>query len=114
MEGTHGASEGAAAAGIYSSTLSGDGMRNVTSGPSTSEVPPLETNQWIPESLRGYNLHPNESQQSTLVPLPPVTPKLDGQPAEERDSYSNEFGEMPYHPRGWTGRLPGPAPQDFD
>ena len=45
------------------------------------------------------------------MPLPPVAPAPAA--AEERDSfvpYDAAAGRCLYHPRGWTGRLPGPAP----
>lgn len=50
------------------------------------------------------------------VPLPPVHPleperALTEADIEERDSFVDEraVGSAPYHPRGWKGRLPGPA-----
>lgn len=63
---------------------------------------------WIPESLVGFELDPVLPPVS--VPLPPVRPgiKETGE-YEERDSYDEHVSLRPYHPSGWSGRLPGPA-----
>jgi hypothetical protein len=103
-----------AAAGIDVSAVSGDRVRNDSSNPSPSRHHPLNTNQWIPESLLEYNLHCDESKQSAPVPLPPVTPGLGGGQTEERDSYSSNVSKRPYHPQDWIGTLPGPAPRGSD
>ncbi|KAL5534852.1 hypothetical protein ACEPAG_1317 [Sanghuangporus baumii] len=90
--------------------------------------------RWVPASLRNFSLSPMRTRTST--PLPPVSPGYDAATGmyEERDSYAtitNEnvdpsgdnnvdvartraermrnFEYAPYHPCGWTGRLPGPA-----
>lgn len=59
--------------------------------------------QWIPDSLRVFDLTPYA--KSTPVPLPPVEPC----PNDERDSFDARVSASPYHPDGWQGRLPGPA-----
>ena len=68
--------------------------------------------RWVPDSLKLYDLAP--LSKATPLPLPPVRPFLDsnGKLLEERDSYSADASENPYHPRGWIGRLPGPALMD--
>ena len=62
---------------------------------------------WIPRSLLAFDL--TRTYKSCPVPLAPVRPSLwDG---EERDSFSaDELPHNPYHPEGWMGKLPGPAP----
>lgn len=64
---------------------------------------------WIPSSLRGYDLTPEEFNKATPVPLPPVSPSL--VLGEERDSWDENYGLAPYHPREWHAkpRLPGPG-----
>lgn len=64
---------------------------------------------WIPTSLKGFNLRSEEFHKCTPVPLPPVSPCT--YPYEERDSWDENVGAEPYHPREWDkkGRLPGPA-----
>ncbi|KAH0838854.1 hypothetical protein J3R83DRAFT_7268 [Lanmaoa asiatica] len=68
--------------------------------------------QWIPQSLVDFNITPAEYTKPTSVPLPPVTAYKD--PAsdewiEERNSWDENVGMLPYHPCGWKGTLPGPA-----
>ncbi|OCB89503.1 hypothetical protein A7U60_g3298 [Sanghuangporus baumii] len=90
--------------------------------------------RWVPASLRNFSLSPVRTRTST--PLPPVSPGYDAATGmyEERDSYATvtdenvdpsgdnsadvartraermrNFEYAPYHPCGWTGRLPGPA-----
>lgn len=68
---------------------------------------------WLPDSLRGLDLSPLE--KATPVPLPPVQPFADPRTCdlvEERDSFDDHVPQAPYHPKGWTGRLPGPALMD--
>lgn len=62
---------------------------------------------WVPNSLQGFNLVPEEFHKATPVPLPPVSPSQ----YEERDSWDENVGMTPYHPREWCSRprLPGPA-----
>jgi hypothetical protein len=61
---------------------------------------------WIPSSLRFFDLTP--IPKSVPVPLPPMHTFTN----EEHNLFFDEFhvGEMPYHPNGWRGYLPGPAP----
>ena len=68
--------------------------------------------RWVPDSLKLYDLAP--VGKATPLPLPPVRPFLDsnGKVLEERDSYSSDASENPYHPLGWIGRLPGPGLMD--
>lgn len=68
--------------------------------------------RWVPDSLKLYDLTP--TKKGTPLPLPPVRPFVDsnGKVLEERDSYSPDVSDSPYHPRGWIGRLPGPALTD--
>lgn len=66
--------------------------------------------RWIPDSLRGFVLDLDSALQKTIVsvPLPPVTPNPIG---EERNSWDQNVGNAPYHPREWEikPRLPGPG-----
>ncbi|OSD04148.1 hypothetical protein PYCCODRAFT_1364894 [Trametes coccinea BRFM310] len=62
---------------------------------------------WVPDSLKRFDLTP--STESALVPLPPVRPFQGSNQVEERDSFDKNASVMPYHPRGWKGRLPGPG-----
>ncbi|KAI1787858.1 hypothetical protein LXA43DRAFT_895617, partial [Ganoderma leucocontextum] len=62
---------------------------------------------WVPESLQMFNLTPVTT--STPVPLPPVRPSEDPDRLEERDSFDENASLTPYHPQGWSGRLPGPG-----
>lgn len=61
---------------------------------------------WIPASLRLFNFISEDSFKAAPIPLPPVRPNL---PREERDSWDENVGTVPYHPSGWKGVLPGPA-----
>lgn len=65
--------------------------------------------RWVPESLKTFDLTP--MTKGTPVPLPPVRPFQDMNVYffEERDSFDENTPVNPYHPRGWTGRLPGPG-----
>ncbi|KIK62415.1 hypothetical protein GYMLUDRAFT_41855 [Collybiopsis luxurians FD-317 M1] len=65
--------------------------------------------RWIPESLRGFVLE--GIQKTTSVPLPPVNPSA----FDERDSWDENVGNAPYHPREWIfkPRLPGPGINSF-
>ncbi|KAF5392203.1 hypothetical protein D9757_001419 [Collybiopsis confluens] len=65
--------------------------------------------RWIPESLRGYILE--GLQKTTPIPLPPVKPSV----YEERNSWDENVGDAPYHPREWDckPRLPGPGVHNF-
>ncbi|KAH8833129.1 hypothetical protein DL96DRAFT_709261 [Flagelloscypha sp. PMI_526] len=67
---------------------------------------------WIPPSLRGFNLIPDEFCVAAPIPLPLAvfgsTSELDGV-REERDSSATQAHSNPYSEEGWTGRLPGPA-----
>ncbi|KAF9221269.1 hypothetical protein BS17DRAFT_768790 [Gyrodon lividus] len=68
--------------------------------------------QWIPQSLVDFNITPAEYTKSTPVPLPPVTAFKDAvsdEWIEERNSWDENVGFLPYHPCGWRGALPGPA-----
>ncbi|KAH7884089.1 hypothetical protein F5I97DRAFT_1814686 [Phlebopus sp. FC_14] len=68
--------------------------------------------QWIPQSLVNFNINPVEYTKATSVPLPPVTAFKDAvsdEWIEERDSWNENVGVLPYHPCGWKGTLPGPA-----
>lgn len=64
-------------------------------------------NVWVPSSLLGFRLLPAQCHAATPVPLPPAIPSV----WEERDSWDENVGEAPYHPREWMykPRLPGPA-----
>ncbi|THH23247.1 hypothetical protein EUX98_g7930 [Antrodiella citrinella] len=64
---------------------------------------------WIPDSLRLFNLMP--IGKATPVPLAPVQPYHDPRTAvwEERDSFDVHVARRPYHPEGWSGKLPGPG-----
>ncbi|KAE9406348.1 hypothetical protein BT96DRAFT_250298 [Gymnopus androsaceus JB14] len=67
--------------------------------------------RWIPDSLRGFILDLDSAFQLksiVSIPLPPVTPSPYG---EERDSWDENVGNAPYHPREWQvkPRLPGPG-----
>ncbi|KAF8213662.1 hypothetical protein K438DRAFT_1957027 [Mycena galopus ATCC 62051] len=81
---------------------------------------PPSPSRWIPASLRSFNLLAPEVIPAAPVPLLPVSPKrasdvesdLGGpQWDEERDSWDENVGSAPYHPRDWekTHRLPGPS-----
>lgn len=79
--------------------------------------------RWVPDSLRNFDLTP--TRKSVPTPLPPVSPYHDPVTGEqeERDSFTTagtpadentappgaRVYEAPYHPCGWSGRLPGPA-----
>lgn len=60
---------------------------------------------WIPPSLLGFNLKPEDFKKSVPVPLPPVVPSK----TEERNSWDENVDASPYHPRGWKHKLPGPG-----
>ena len=64
--------------------------------------------RWIPFSLLAFDLTPAEYHKSTPVPLPPVTPSMNGRWIEERNSWDENVGIAPYH-TDWTGKLPGPG-----
>ena len=73
---------------------------------------PTSPIQWVPASLLGFKLFPIEFAISTPVPLPPVTAYQDPHTSEwieERDSYDENVGANPYHPKDWKGKLPGPG-----
>ncbi|KAK1224964.1 hypothetical protein PQX77_012113 [Marasmius sp. AFHP31] len=61
--------------------------------------------RWIPNSLSNFNLE--GAQKTVVVPLPPVSPSE----WEERNSYDENVGTSPYHPREWQYKpwLPGPG-----
>ncbi|KAL0563667.1 hypothetical protein V5O48_018399 [Marasmius crinis-equi] len=61
--------------------------------------------RWIPSSLLNFNLE--FPQKTVSIPLPPVSPS----DWEERNSYDENFGTAPYHPREWQYKpwLPGPG-----
>ncbi|KAF9017111.1 hypothetical protein BDP27DRAFT_1440563 [Rhodocollybia butyracea] len=61
--------------------------------------------RWVPNSLRGFILE--ELQRAASVPLPPVVPSA----YEERNSWDENVGMAPYHPREWAFKpqLPGPG-----
>ena len=68
--------------------------------------------RWVPASLTQFDMFPIECTQSTPIPLLPVTPYQDPRSSEwieERDSYDENVGVNPYHPRYWKGKLPGPG-----
>ncbi|KAF9261978.1 hypothetical protein L218DRAFT_973779 [Marasmius fiardii PR-910] len=63
--------------------------------------------RWIPASLLNFTLE--ASQKTASLPLPPVRPsEWDN---EERDSFDENIGVAPYHPREWQYKpfLPGPG-----
>ncbi|KAF8548749.1 hypothetical protein OG21DRAFT_1390302, partial [Imleria badia] len=67
---------------------------------------------WIPQSLVDFHITPAEYTKPTPVPLPPVTAYKDpcsDEWIEERNSWDDNVGALPYHPCGWKGTLPGPA-----
>ena len=76
------------------------------SGPKRRRRAPSRT-IWIPDSLKNFNLISEDSQKVTPVPLPPISPSQ----YEERDSWDENVGLTPYHPKDWhyKPRLPGPA-----
>ncbi|OCH93174.1 hypothetical protein OBBRIDRAFT_832828 [Obba rivulosa] len=80
-----------------------------STAPASSAQPPRSSPRWVPQSLKAFDLTPLTSCAS--VPLPPVTPFHDPTTRtwEERDSYTQNATATPYHPKGWTGRLPGPG-----
>ncbi|KIJ60554.1 hypothetical protein HYDPIDRAFT_170170 [Hydnomerulius pinastri MD-312] len=109
-----------------SSVPSNKRSRESDAGPSSppgspvqSSRPPLKRrrrapspSQWIPQSLVDFNLTPAEYTKATPVPLPPVTAFKDtisDEWIEERDSWDETVGLLPYHPCGWKGTLPGPG-----
>ncbi|KAJ8088810.1 hypothetical protein PM082_014056 [Marasmius tenuissimus] len=61
--------------------------------------------RWIPNSLSSFNLE--VAQKTVTIPLPPVSPSE----WEERNSYDENVGTSPYHPREWQYKpwLPGPG-----
>ncbi|KAJ7622872.1 hypothetical protein B0H17DRAFT_589775 [Mycena rosella] len=92
---------------------------------------PPSPSRWIPPSLRSFNLLIAELTPPAPIPLPPVSPSR-GRPVytrrdsdngsdgglpwdEERDSWDENVGRAPYHPREWdkTHRLPGPRVVTF-
>ncbi|KAJ6509669.1 hypothetical protein DFH09DRAFT_1436251 [Mycena vulgaris] len=90
---------------------------------------PPSPSHWIPASLRSFNILAPELNAPAPVPLHPVSPSR-ARPArrdsesgsdgglpwdEERDSWDENFGRAPYHPREWdkTHRLPGPRVVQF-
>jgi len=83
-----------------------------TSLPAPKEPNPAERQKasFTFESLRQFvPLAP--SSITIPVPLPAVSPHAGAQNRihiEERDSAAH-CGEFPYHPSGWTGKLPGPS-----
>ncbi|KAK7019733.1 hypothetical protein VNI00_017973 [Paramarasmius palmivorus] len=92
-------------------------------GRSTSSSPPRNTvasarpaaqkrrrrapspSRWIPNSLRNFVLE--APVKTSCIPLPPVRPSQ----WEERNSYDENVGSAPYHPREWqyNPKLPGPG-----
>ncbi|TDL22386.1 hypothetical protein BD410DRAFT_788656 [Rickenella mellea] len=73
--------------------------------------------RWIPESLRDFDLSP--CKKEAPMPLPAVRPQeavINGVVyiVEERDSFERNISSHPYHPDGWSGKLPGPAPPPSD
>jgi hypothetical protein len=58
--------------------------------------------------LLAFDLTPAEYHKSTPVPLPPVTPSMNGRWIEERNSWDETVGIAPYH-TDWTGKLPVPG-----
>ncbi|PPQ85650.1 hypothetical protein CVT26_011538 [Gymnopilus dilepis] len=62
--------------------------------------------QWVPPTLQHFNLQSDDSNRVSAMPLPPVRRNL---PEEERDSWHENIGLTPYHPRQWNGFLPGPG-----
>ncbi|KAF7340384.1 C2H2 conidiation transcriptional factor [Mycena venus] len=89
---------------------------------------PPSPSRWIPASLLSFNILAPEVTPPAPVPLLPVSPTRarprydsdvgsDGGPLwdEERDSYDENVGSAPYHPRDWekTHRLPGPGVVKF-
>ncbi|KAF8150398.1 hypothetical protein K438DRAFT_440864 [Mycena galopus ATCC 62051] len=85
---------------------------------------PPSPSRWIPASLRAFNLLAAEVIPAAPVPLLPVSPRYDSDTGsdlsgpqwdEERDSWDENVGSAPYHPRDWekTHRLPGPGVVKF-
>ncbi|PIL32289.1 hypothetical protein GSI_05534 [Ganoderma sinense ZZ0214-1] len=62
---------------------------------------------WVPESLQMFDLTPVTT--TTPVPFLPVRPWEGPEQFEERDSFDESVSTTPYHPQGWSGRLPGPG-----
>ncbi|KAJ7474214.1 hypothetical protein FB451DRAFT_1466820 [Mycena latifolia] len=100
---------------------------------------PPSPSRWVPPSLRAFTLLAPDEAPPAPVPLPPVSPGRGARGAyrsafsysdmayddaasecdsdalpwpEERDSWDENVGRAPYHPREWvkTRRLPGPRP----
>ncbi|KAF9235836.1 hypothetical protein BU15DRAFT_64488 [Melanogaster broomeanus] len=61
--------------------------------------------QWIPQSLVEFNIIAPEHAKSTAQPKDAES----GEWIEERNSWDENVGVLPYHPCGWRGALPGPA-----
>ncbi|KAJ6613956.1 hypothetical protein B0H10DRAFT_2221809 [Mycena sp. CBHHK59/15] len=83
---------------------------------------PPSPSRWVPASLRAFTILPPEVTAPAPVPLHPVSPSRALGPIcddadgalpwdEERDSWDENVGSAPYHPRDWakTHRLPGPG-----
>ncbi|EPQ61247.1 hypothetical protein GLOTRDRAFT_124974 [Gloeophyllum trabeum ATCC 11539] len=96
--------------------------RKRDSSRSTSQVDPLSMaiesrtkrrrrapspSRWIPPSLSNFNL--SHYPKSLPVPLPPVAEGFYNGVWEERNSYDENTDAAPYHPKGWSGKLPGPG-----
>ena len=101
-----------------------EGNRNLQSpqsGPTAPEELPQRRKRtrrapspahWVPESLQMFDLTPVTT--STSIPLQPVRPSEGPAGIEERDSFDENASSTPYHPQGWSGRLPGPGLIDKD
>ncbi|KAG9310449.1 hypothetical protein JVU11DRAFT_9590 [Chiua virens] len=84
----------------------------VLNPPPNAVVAHRRPSQWIPQSLADFNITPAEYTKPTSVPLPPVTAYKDPvteEWIEERNSWDENVGVLPYHPCGWKGTLPGPG-----
>ncbi|KAI0321454.1 hypothetical protein OF83DRAFT_1080923 [Amylostereum chailletii] len=66
---------------------------------------------WVPNSLSRFAI--GSVKKACQMPLEPVLPFHDDKCWEERDSYEEQPSELPYHPDGWRGRLPGPGLRDI-
>ncbi|KAI0085707.1 hypothetical protein BDY19DRAFT_908914 [Irpex rosettiformis] len=93
-----------------------DSLRNFDISPYLKSVPvPLPpvhpSSSSSPPSPSPSPFPPSRLPASHILSLPPSPPPPSLPYVEERDSFADlsNVTDAPYHPRGWVGRLPGPA-----